>query len=677
MGQSIIKITFTEFLPAGAQLGFDVNNDGGSFGIPSSYSLVFNWRQLRTSSYQVTAGFPESSSPGRQSSLNFIAAFNADTGGIYTVTRTSSNQVIIAINNLISTTTFSVGGILAPYINHPSLQFEIINDTAELFQIQSFSFLPSLENPCEKVRISLQTSQTAVKMISPISIEGNTQNPLVIEYFRGQYFNIELENSLGLRTGITIDTPGILSLAPEFFQIQIANSPNGATVTFMLQMPDSTGAVFSLDGTSFQASNVFSGILEGDHTVYVKDDFGCVKTKDFHIDSLGINSPFFYVSKSMPLRFANRVEFGDAANYKNDENTLSFETLALRKFCEVQQFQSADIVATQFFSNYQDITATAIEENGNETALPISKKTSNIGIKNSRDARRYGLGNGKTGIYFVQGNLYDYDSGAVIGNYALNGALPEWAVVGNYFSIGLAWYQIEEIVYDETKNADIIVFSNNYSGPESNIIVKAIYNRFEYEVYEFAIDMVNFLNKNFRVRIDNTDPNFPPIEHLSELINVKIRQEDTLEIKYRNTTNTDVVYSTGINNILRIPYTVINGLLEEENETYKTDTSAKLLKSELYEVDEFVFEPLTKEMWRKLCQALSHEIVFIDAVGYTKNADFESEGPLGESNLYVLNAKMIKNGNVYNSSGLVDSGFGASPIEIPGFVEYENGFVRY
>ena len=43
----------------------------------------------------------------------------------------------------------------------------------------------------------------------------------------------------------------------------------------------------------------------------------------------------------------------------------------------------------------------------------------------------------------------------------------------------------------------------------------------------------------------------------------------------------------------------------------------------------------------------------------------------------VLKAKMIKNGNVYNSSGLVDSGFGASPIEIPGFVEYDNGFVRY
>jgi hypothetical protein len=35
-------------------------------------------------------------------------------------------------------------------------------------------------------------------------------------------------------------------------------------------------------------------------------------------------------------------------------------------------------------------------------------------------------------------------------------------------------------------------------------------------------------------------------------------------------------------------------------------------------------------------------------VQYVKSGNFETEGPLGESNLYVLSATMIKTGIVYN-----------------------------
>ena len=43
----------------------------------------------------------------------------------------------------------------------------------------------------------------------------------------------------------------------------------------------------------------------------------------------------------------------------------------------------------------------------------------------------YDLGGGKTGIYFLVGNLYDYDTDADTGNdYILNGGLPEWGKIG-------------------------------------------------------------------------------------------------------------------------------------------------------------------------------------------------------------------------------------------------------
>lgn len=675
-----MKITFTQNLPLGAQLGFDLYNSGASGSLPSTTTYVWNWVAVRTANFQVRQIQNENPNiqPGSMSMINFVNALQADCPGQFIIQASNSNYVTIIAENVTSRRQFFVGGILAPYVNHPSIQFEILNDTGDIFNIQSYSFLQADSNQCEKIKISLQTSELAKKMTSPISITNNNDNPLVFEYFRGQSFPITLEDVFGNIASVTVDTPGLLSLNPDVFQILIVNSPNGSTVTFLMQAPDSLVIEYSLDDINWQAENIFSGLLEGDYTVYVRDQYGCKKSKDFHVDSMGINSPFFYISKSMSLRFANRVVWGDSGNYKNDENTLSYETLVKEKFCEVQQFQSSDLVTTQFFSNYLNLAATVIENDGNETSIPIVKKTNNIGLKDSRDARLYSLGGGKNGMYFIQGNTYDYDSGSTLSNYVLNGALPEWAEVGKFFAIGMAWFQIEEIVYDENKNADIIVFTNSFTGSDSDIIAKAIYNRFEYEVYEFTIDMVAFLNKSIRVKLENTDPNFPAVEYISENIDVKVRQEDTVEIRYKNLTNTDVVYATGIENILRIPFTVINGLLDEENDTYKTDTTVKLLKSELYEVDEFVFEPLTKELWRKLCQALSHEIVFIDGVGYTKNSDFDTEGPLGESNLYVLKAKMIKNGNVYNSSGLIDSGFGASPIEVPGFVESDNdGFVRY
>jgi ABC-type tungstate transport system substrate-binding protein len=40
--------------------------------------------------------------------------------------------------------------------------------------------------------------------------------------------------------------------------------------------------------------------------------------------------------------------------------------------------------------------------------------------------------------------------------------------------------------------------------------------------------------------------------------------------------------------------------------------------------------------------ALSPKNVFINGVQYVKNGNFESEGPLDKSNLYVLKATMLK-----------------------------------
>ncbi|URM37133.1 hypothetical protein [Flavobacterium anhuiense] len=555
-------------------------------------------------------------------------------------------------------------GIFINVVNEPAIP-EI--------KIDNVTFLQASSNQCQNVKVSVDTSILATKVLSPIVINPNSANPFSFDNLRGQTVTVLVEDSNGKQDSKTVTLPSLLNAGN--FQIDVNNSPNGATV--IVSNVNSAGLTleYSLDNLTWQSSNIFSGLITGDYMLYVRDQFGCTVNKAFFVDEFGIQSPYFYISKSNSIRYAKRVNWELPGNYKNDENTLSCEVDVDQVYQEVQQFQSTDIINTQFKSNFKSLTATIVRENLPEVSIPIEKKSNNIGIKDKRDSRKYSLENGKTGLYFLSGNTYDFESNAISGTYTLNGLLPEWAVAGNYLIIGTAWFIIEEIIFDDLKNADVIVYSENFSGPETNVIVGSIYNRFNYEVYEYKVSMNSYTDQKFQVRLVNADPNFSTITYLSEEIWCKEKHEDLIEIRYRNTTNTDVFYSTGIEYLLRIPLTNIKGKVDEESELHKTDTDARLLNADLYEVDEFVFEPVTKEIWRKIMIALSHEKVWLNGVEYVKNGAFSTEGPLEKSNLYVLTANMIKTGNVYNSQGNVE--FGDEDIEIPGLISTETGFVSY
>ena len=190
--------------------------------------------------------------------------------------------------------------------------------------------------------------------------------------------------------------------------------------------------------------------------------------------------------------------------------------------------------------------------------------------------------------------------------------------------------------------------------------------------------MVDYIDEVIRVSIIAEDDNFTTITLLSEDIFIQVVHEFTKELNYWNDDNTDIFYATGIKHKIRIPFFKRNGDVEESSETHKTDTNTVLLNSELYEVDEFIFEPVSKEIWRKLMIALSCKNVLIDGVGYVKSNSFDTEGPLEDTNLYVLTAKMIKTGNVFNSeiSGSVD--FDSTNIQVPGLIDIgSGGFLKY
>lgn len=677
MANSKIILTFHDDLTLNQGIGFVFKEIGSSFPI----SMNFIWKNIRAGFGQVTIGTPIVDSDGERSAINFIQAFNLDWNWInsqFTITR-SINVVTIETNftNKEFSGFYCTSDALAdPKPSLGSVTAEIINQS-EAISITSVTFAQASSNPCQNVKVVVETNVDIENIITPVSASGIESTTYEFDFLRGQRFIILVEDVNGFENNSQEITPSLLN--PNDFNLQLNVSPGGTTAIVNNSVAVGLDFEYSLDNSTWQTSNVFSGLVAGNYTLYVRDQLGCSTSKTFVVDEFGIQTPYFYISKANSIRFANRIDFGDAGNYKTDENTLSCEVDVKLPYHEVQLFQTADVITTQFKSNYETNNAKVIRSNGDEVVVPVVKKSNYIGNKDSRDARKYNLGGGKTGIYFISGNIYNYDTGFPTGQtHYLNGGLPIWAKSGGYVKVDAEWFLIEDILFDESKNAEIIVISSSYSGADVSAIAGTIYNIFDYEIYEFTIDMVDYIDEVIRVSIIAEDDNFTTITLLSEDIFVQVVHEFTKELNYWNDDNTDVFYATGIKHKIRIPFFKRNGDVEESSETHKTDTNTVLLNSELYEVDEFIFEPVSKEIWRKLMIALSCKNVLIDGVGYVKSNSFDTEGPLEDTNLYVLTAKMIKTGNVFNSeiSGSVD--FNSTNIEVPGLIDIgSGGFLKY
>ena len=676
-----IEITFNKDLEIGENVYFEMPV------LFLTYPSNHTWVNVRQSPNQVTKGTPIEDSPGLRSAINYQAALEADLAEEYgmNVTRTG-NTVRIAATDVFYGFNWVEGSNDVSYV--------IDDETEDLFLITSVTFSAGINpnvNTCQNIRIHVETTIPIADLVSPGSANPNPgQNNMSFYIPRGQPFLLKLESEEGQTAEINFNN-GIDVLSSDNLDLEIQNTPGGSNVVVNLLNqgvnnivdfyaevvgPHELELEYSLDGETWQDSNIFSGLTPGNYTLYVRDQFGCQTQKNFVTQEAGSGAPYFYISKSNSIRYANRVDFGDAANYKTDENTLSCEVNVPLPYTEIQQFQSADIIRTQFLSNYENITAEVLDLETNEsTNIPIEQHSTNIDLNDSRDAIIYPLPDNKTGVYFITGNIYNYSSGEAITDYALNGNLPEWGETGNFVRIENAWYLIEEIIYDDAIAADVMVISKETS-VQTDVIAKSIYDRRNYEIYEFEIDFFDFLNKTVQVRIINQDDNFGTITLLSEKINVKVKHPDTIEIRYKNKHNTDMFYMTGIEHKIRIPINKVSGQSDEETETQKTDSTTEVISATVHEGDEFEFEPVTKEIMRKIIQGLTHTNVLIDSVAYKKEA-IEIEGPLGETNLYIVKASMIKSNNVFDSTS-GNNEFATSNVEIPAFIDNgEDGFIQY
>ena len=489
----------------------------------------------------------------------------------------------------------------------------------------------------------------------------------------------------GTQTSIkyTINTPSYL--VSSDISTSYVNSPNGATISIVVN-PGLRGLTYgySLDGTNFQQGSVFSGILEGDYTITVNDQLGCTTSVPITIPPFsdgGIGERIAYAdlpSKSNSIRYARYVDWGICSDYKNDENTLSWQLPYVENACEYKQlFQDCDNITTQIKTNYSNIVATVIDEQLVETQVTVTQKTFYTNLKDKRDARIYNVGGEFTGIYFLSGNLYDFDGSGITGSYNLNGSLPAWGVIGNYIFYNNAWLLISNIIYDDSIASYVLIINTTYTGADSSIIVSSIYNLEPYNIFEFNVDMSLFQNKKIQVNITQTDDDvsFPEVVFLSEVIDVATVHEGTVCIDYYNDNNTDMFYATGIKNKIRMPIEYFGGSVIDETTAERTDINTYLISAEGYESDTIAFKLMPKQMMRKVVQALAHKFVFLNDVQYVKEESPEVSGLIG-TNLYRMNAPMTKANAVYTSKGTGEV-FSTGAFEIPILLKTESeGFLK-
>lgn len=605
-----------------------------------------------------------SGSPIQTTAVNFAEAFAADynANNLFVIERDGTEV------NIYST----IAGIDFSNASAPaSTLVEIDNSTDIPLTITDVRYLAG--STCGSINVEITTNVQADEMLSPTQMN-NPPNPLTLEYDR--FLSFELILRKGSETvSRVIPTPA--RIFPSGITLEVTATPAGSSVKIV------TGGyllnlTYSLNGTDFTANNVFTNLIGGDYTAYVKDQFNCVTEKDFRIDSFGINAPYFYLPTANSIRYANRVNWGDCSNYKNDDNTLSCEVDTPVKYQEIQLFQSCDKIITQFKSNYGTHLAKVNiigDEGGLGTSIiPITQKTNNMRLSDRRDAIIITLPNGKTGVYFQAGNLYNFDTGAVVGDYTLNGALPVWGKSGNFLQYNNNWHLIQDTAYIDNLGAEVLIIDTITAFPVGTpVIVGSIYNLHNYEVYEFEIDFFNYLDKNVQVSLTATDDYFPEVKYLSEIINVKVRHQTTVEVKYWDDENTDVFFATGIQNKMRLTLEKDYGQPAGEIESHDTDTDTILLESDIRQRNVFVFSPMTKAMMFKVDEALSHDFITIDGVPYGDKKIEVSEN-LGKSNLYNVVATMKKSKSVYRSSSIT---FDDSAVEIPALIPVDDGYVKY
>ena len=334
-------------------------------------------------------------------------------------------------------------------------------------------------------------------------------------------------------------------------EVSVIPSVAGATVSFLIEPLGLENPIltyeYSLDGTNYQTSNIFTGQANGSYTIYVKDNFNCVTTKNYEVTDSGTRDPYLFISQANSLIFAENESVDDCNIFRNDNNSLANQSLSDVVYCAENVYKPCDTITLQFKSNYDDPKVYIRFEDGSaDQLLTLTKQTLNLNKFQYLDTWYYEYAPGKLGLYFLSGDTYD-ETGLPNGTFNLNGNLPDFAIIGQIITIDvLGTFIIQDVAFDSTIQRKVIVIDYTYVGLPTQTRVKSIYDILPYEIYEFTIDWSVYGIGLYDILISNEDSINGTVQHLSENIAIQDVIEKHLSIRYYNKNNRDIFYKFGI-----------------------------------------------------------------------------------------------------------------------------------
>ena len=377
--------------------------------------------------------------------------------------------------------------IIGTAIDNGSVTYSISNAPPAIAKKVTISgYGESVNDKCTKCLVDLicegGTELYNIYVNNTLQLSNQT-SPITATIDRAISNNIRVTDSSNTLIG-SVTTFANRKVENEDIGITVTNSSSGSTINVTVAFISSNVSpyLYSLNGTNYQTSNIFTGQAPGTYTIYVKDDFDCVSSKQIVIDgSTTLTETVFDISEINALRFA-LYDLGK----KNQKNTLSNNQLRLTSYSYLQKYLQNDVITTQFKTNAKYINCFYLDKENNVTELSEIKKTNNIGLKQKSTSTYFNLENGKSGIYFGVVNLLDYDTEVFVETVNYGFSLPQWAnTKGSLVNIdGIGQVKIDNIIYSETYNSFVLEFNIAYTGiPVTDKIISAEYNLQPYEIY--------------------------------------------------------------------------------------------------------------------------------------------------------------------------------------------------
>lgn len=663
---STLKITFAQLAEVGDYIYINIDSPTGLVVLRETF------KASRQGLGEVTIA---ASTPS-DNAIKYAQAWNLD----YKNTGGSNNIVASVIGDEVTLTlandswVFNTTPLSSDMIGEAKITYVLNNTAVQPTKNLSFVDYDMVNSTCENV-IGNFTAQGGngtynVYVDDVLTLSSQTAN-FSLNLTRGKNIVLRVVDTVGeLIKSIYYRVPR--KVIPNDLNIEVENFDSGATVriTDKYISADIYPLEYSLDNITYKTANNFTGIADGEQTLYVKDAFGCVTSKTFFVDGYtDLTETVTTVSNLNAIRYAI-VD----SNKKNHLNTLSCHENKQVRYSYSHLYTIGDAPKTQFKTNANYIDVFALEANGTKTPLTAIKQTDNTDKKIKTTATYFRIDPTKAALYFGLVDSLDYVTEAVIEQIDYGFSLPEWASeVGEYITIaGLGQVKIDDIQYVEQYDAFVLVFHTFYDGIPTEKIVSSQYNIQPYEVYEFEAPMVSLPEAFHLVIQTGFSAEAIQFTYLSERI-TRIEDSDSLfEINYGNSENIgDMVYQTGISHKLRIAgYVDDNG--EQDTEGYDGDQEFYVTDNSIYDQQRFVFKNLTSEVARMMRGVVAHDLLTINGLSYKIANAPEITGNI-MSNFKTFSVDLKRGGNVFlDSSQEIISGSSENEA-IGGAIEASKG----